>query len=158
MDIPPLGPDQDDVTHASRQAVVNSPQLLATMAETATGRMELRKHRAIASQKLRTETDWREICYATYMLHAIDAVLAPKPKRKRAVKRKARPRLAAHLSSFRDDVRRIQTTTGLASELLSLHTLDETHSPALVLDLNEALIATRKAASLAETLAREIRA
>jgi len=144
-----MSPDQDEETNFCRQAITNTPRMFAMLAETAEGRAELKKHRAVARVRLKTETDWRERGYAAFMIMSVDAVL----KRRRAKPRN--PSMAkAEIRSIRDDLARIQSSAKLVCNVLYYHAWERGERGTAVYDIREAYMAAEKVGRVADNLVR----
>lgn len=72
--------EQIPVADVRAAMVANAREMFSAASATVEGRRELRKHRAIALQRLKTETEWAEVSWAAWMLRQCELALA-RPKR-----------------------------------------------------------------------------
>ncbi len=147
--IPPMGPEQNEETNFCRQAIANTPRMFAMLAETAEGRAELRKHRATAKARLKSETDWRERGFAAYMLMSVDAVLKRRSKRQRTPST-----TKAELRAIRSDLERIRASAKLACTVLYHHAWECGEHGVDVIDMREAYGAAKKVTRVVDGLVR----
>jgi hypothetical protein len=153
---PPLGPDPDEGTHYARQAIT-SGNLFRTLAQTTEGRQELRRHRQIARARLRSETDWRELGYAAWVLREVELALAPKASRRRkpAAQRPLpkRPRRASEVETLQ----RVKSAADLVCSLLAVHAWESGDSKfgMATYDMRDACMSAQRASRLTGDLLKE---
>jgi len=152
---PPLGPDPDEGTHYARQAIT-SGNLFRTLAQTPEGRQELRRHRQIARARLKSETDWRELGYAAWVLRAVEAALSPKTSRRRSTIKRPTPRRPRPVTET-ETLQRVKSAADLVCSLLAVHAWEsgDTKYGMATYDMRDACMSAQRASRLTGDLLKE---